>query len=261
MQAAKFNMDPFTLAQKTHLVNGVMGYEAQLVNAFVSSSGAIDGRFSYEKFGPWENVIGKFDVKANAKGKKYMSPAWGFDDEKGCGVTIKAVLAETKKERTLELLLSQAQTRNSTLWASDPYQQLCYLAVKKWARLYTPDVLLGVYSEDELQDVKPERDITPPKNSALDSLLAEGQAEPQPVVEPEVVTEQQEQQEQQEQPKVSKEYEQLFDKLYECGTVDQLKAFGEANKAAIGKLAENEQSSLREHYNQLGQQIKDLEKL
>ncbi|HFQ7099962.1 TPA: recombinase RecT, partial [Citrobacter freundii] len=37
--------------------------------------------------------------------------------------------------RELVLMLSQAQVRNSTLWASDPRQQLAYLAVKRWARL------------------------------------------------------------------------------------------------------------------------------
>lgn len=48
-----------------------------------------------------------------------------------------------QEPRVLELLLSQAQVRNSTLWASDPRQQLAYLAVKRWARLHCPDVILG----------------------------------------------------------------------------------------------------------------------
>ncbi|MCV5927822.1 recombinase RecT, partial [Escherichia coli] len=38
-----------------------------------------------------------------------------------------------------------------------------YLCVKRWARLHSPDVLLGVYTPDELQETAPrvERDITP----------------------------------------------------------------------------------------------------
>lgn len=62
--------------------------------------------------------------------------------------------------RELVLMLSQAQVRNSTLWASDPRQQLAYLAVKRWARLYCPDVILGVYSADELEE-RTEREINP----------------------------------------------------------------------------------------------------
>jgi hypothetical protein len=38
------------------------------------------------------------------------------------------------------------------LWVSDPRQQLAYLATKRWARLHAPDVMLGVYTVDELQD-------------------------------------------------------------------------------------------------------------
>ncbi|MNN40807.1 RecT family protein [compost metagenome] len=60
----------------------------------------------------------------------------------------------------MTLLLQQARTRNSTLWADDPKQQLAYLGVKRWARLYTPDVILGVYSVDELEEI----DVTPPGN-------------------------------------------------------------------------------------------------
>ena len=38
MQAAQWRMNPFAVAQKTHVVQGTLGYEAQLVNAVVCSS-------------------------------------------------------------------------------------------------------------------------------------------------------------------------------------------------------------------------------
>lgn len=165
LQAIQWGMSPFPVMQKTHLVNGVLGYEAQLVNAVIVNSGAIKGRFSYRKFGPWERVLGKFAVReSNKDGKKstYRVPNWTPQDEEGCGVEVSAVLASGKTE-TIELMLTQARTRNSTLWADDPYQQLCYLAVKRWSRLYTPDVIMGVYTVDELQ---PEVEINPPTDYA-----------------------------------------------------------------------------------------------
>ena len=55
MQAAQWGMNPFAVAQKTHIVNGTLGYEAQLVNAVISSSKAIDGRFKYEYQGDWSD--------------------------------------------------------------------------------------------------------------------------------------------------------------------------------------------------------------
>ena len=41
-------MNPFSVAQKTHFVNGAIGYEAQLVNAVICNSGMVDGSFHYE---------------------------------------------------------------------------------------------------------------------------------------------------------------------------------------------------------------------
>jgi hypothetical protein len=55
MQAFQWGMNPFAVAQKTHLVNGTLGYEAQLVNAVISSSTAIEGRFHYEYGGDWKD--------------------------------------------------------------------------------------------------------------------------------------------------------------------------------------------------------------
>ena len=160
LQALQWGMNPFPVAQKTHLVHGTLGYEAQLVNAVVVNSGVIKGRFDYEFFGDWERVLGKITHKTKNKDGKtteFRQPDWSLDDEKGCGVCVSATL-NTGEIRTINLFLSQARTRNSTLWADDPKQQLAYLAVKRWARLYTPDVIMGVYSVDELQE---EIDITP----------------------------------------------------------------------------------------------------
>jgi len=171
LQAMQWGMNPFPVMQKTHLVGGVLGYEAQLVNAVVVNSGVIKGRFSYRKFGPWERVLGKFAVRESNKDGKtstYRVPNWSPKDEEGCGVEVSAQLANGKTE-SIELMLTQARTRNSTLWADDPYQQLCYLAVKRWARLYTPDVILGVYTVDELQ---PEVEINPLPSDTKDRMDA-----------------------------------------------------------------------------------------
>jgi len=175
LQSAQWGMNPYSVAQKTHVVNGNLGYEAQLVNAVVSSSTKIEGSFHYEWFGPWQNVIGKFKTMPGKNGgKPYQVPDWKPTDEEGCGIRVSATLRGESSPRTLELLLSQAQVRNSTLWASDPKQQLAYLGVKRWARLYAPDVLLGVYTPDEFEtDSSPrERSVNeaPKSNTGSSSL-------------------------------------------------------------------------------------------
>ncbi|HCX7452138.1 RecT family recombinase [Escherichia coli] len=148
MQAAQWGMNPFAVAQKTHVVNGTLGYEAQLVNAVVSSSNLLATRLNYKWDGDWSKVSGKTD----------KSPS----------LTVWATLKGESEPRTLTISMAQAGVRNSPLWEQDPRQQLAYLCVKRWARLHAPDVLLGVYTPDELQETAPrvERDITPPASTA-----------------------------------------------------------------------------------------------
>lgn len=150
MQAAQWGMNPFAVAQKTHVVNGTLGYEAQLVNAVVSSSNLLTSRLNYRWDGDWSKVNGKTD----------KSPS--------LTVTVSAVIKGESEPRELTISMAQAGVRNSPLWEQDPRQQLAYLCVKRWARLHAPDVLLGMYTPDELQETAPrvERDITPPAATA-----------------------------------------------------------------------------------------------
>lgn len=170
IQAMQWKMNPYAVAQKTHLVSGTLGYEGQLVNAVITSMAPTVDRINYEWYGPWEKVLGKFREGVSKKKvdedtgepAKYRVPGWSMEDEKGIGVRVWATMKGESEPRLLDLQLIQARTRNSPLWADDPRQQLAYLAVKRWARLHCPDVILGVYTPDELEEVpRKERDITP----------------------------------------------------------------------------------------------------
>lgn len=163
MQSMQWGMNPFSVAQKTHLVNGTLGYEAQLVNAVITNRAPIKSRLNYEWFGDWDRIAGRFkEVPArNNPDEKRIVRDWLIEDEKGLGVRVWATFRDEDEPRELRLLLSQAGVRNSPLWGQDPKQQLAYLAVKRWARLYCPDVILGVYTPDELESPlpQPERDM------------------------------------------------------------------------------------------------------
>lgn len=159
LQAMQWGMNPFSVGQKTHLVNGTLGYEAQLVNAVITSRAPVTERLRYEWFGPWERILGRFIERESRTKKddnghpvKYRVPGWDIKDEEGLGVRVWATFKGESEPRELTLMLTQARTRNSTLWADDPRQQLAYLAVKRWSRLYCPDVILGVYTPDELDE-------------------------------------------------------------------------------------------------------------
>ena len=166
LQAAQWGMNPYAVAQKTHLVNGTLGYEAQLVNAVVTSSTAVQGRFKYEYEGDWQ---------------KFKPGPANASNERGLCVRVGAVLrGETEITWGEWLHLEFITTRNSPLWKTAPKQQIAYLAVKYWARLYTPDVILGVYTPDEFEAInKIERDITPARSGNDLNNLINAKKEPE----------------------------------------------------------------------------------
>ena len=133
IQATNWGMNPYAVAQKTHLVNGVLGYEAQLVNAVIQTSNSIKGTFSYEYQG--DGAAMQCRVGAILRGQTKIT--WG----------------EWLKS-------SDVTTKNSPLWKTNPKQQMGYLQVKNWARLYAPGAILGVYTADELESIV-EKDVTP----------------------------------------------------------------------------------------------------
>lgn len=160
MQAMRWNMDPFALAAKTFEVNDLVGYEAQAIISALNNSPLLKTRLQWNWEGDWSRIVGRFKqveskTKKDAEGqpKKYIVPEWDFNtDEEGLKVTVSAILQGETEPRTLELFMKQARTRNSPLWTEDPKQQLAYLAAKRWGRLYAPDVIMGVYTPDELQE-------------------------------------------------------------------------------------------------------------
>lgn len=156
-QALRWGMDPFAVAQKTHLVSGTLGYEAQLVIAVINNRAPISDRIKFEYFGDWSKVKSKED---------------NSDD---VGVICRATVIGDDEPTELSLTMAQVGTvRNSPLWAADPRQQLAYLAAKRFSRLHFPDVIMGVYTPDELADRGNEapRNITPSaKNAGASALL------------------------------------------------------------------------------------------
>lgn len=155
-QSLRWGMDPYAVAQKTHLVNGTLGYEAQLVIAVINNRAPIVDRLKFEYFGDWSKVKNKDDKS---------------DD---VGVTCRATFKGDDHPTELSLTMAQVgHVRNSPLWAADPRQQLAYLAAKRFSRLHCPDVILGVYTPDELEtrsnDVP--RNVTPKAANAGASAL------------------------------------------------------------------------------------------
>lgn len=157
LQSMRWEMDPFSVAQKTYFVNDGMAYEAQLVNAIILSRAPLKARPKLKWSGEGENL--KCEVSATFIG----------EDEPA----------------VFEAELKTITTRNSPLWKQQPKQQLGYFATRSWARLYCPDVLMGVYTKEEMEDVKGyfgadnALDVTPKNANTLDDISNQIRAEKQ----------------------------------------------------------------------------------
>lgn len=137
VQAVEWKMSPFSVANQSYEVNDRIAYQSMLIHAVVEARAPLKERLRRKYEGEGDTltctVIGHF--KGESTPLEYTSPQMGK-------ITVK----------------------NSPLWKSDPRQQLWYYSVRAWARGHCPDVLLGIYADDELDDeIGPDRarDITP----------------------------------------------------------------------------------------------------
>lgn len=211
MQAMQWGMNPFAVAQKTHVVNGMLGYEAQLVAAVINTRAPIVGRLDYEWFGDWSKVNGKTCT----------------DDS--VGVFVIARFKGEDEPRRLRMSMAQVgNVRNSPNWVNDPRQQAAYLATKKFARLHCPDVILGVYTDDELVDVTP-RDVTPkPATRTAAALERIKQSKQGPAAQPDTSA-----------------MDACLDAIARCGDLDQLRA---AAKTFPATLADDQKARVAAAY-------------
>jgi hypothetical protein len=129
VQAMKWGADPFAVANKAYVVKNRAGeetiaYEAQLIHAIVNASPALLRRLRpvYEGDGPERRcrIVGW--VKGESEALEYQSPP------------VRAIAV-----------------KNSPLWQGDPDQQLFYYSTRAWARRHVPEILLGIYAQDEFQ--------------------------------------------------------------------------------------------------------------
>ena len=228
MQSAQWQMDPFAVAQKTHQINGVLGYEAQLVNAVITNRAPITGRLNFEWYGDWAKINGKEDK------------SWDK------GIKVWATLKGETSPREIDISMGQVgSVRNSPLWVSDPRQQLAYLAIKRWSRLYTPDVILGVYTPDEIAE-REELDVTPVQStvkkhqgsSGLKAQMAEREQSQETVIDM----------------APNFDVKGLINQINALGTIEELKALAKTIPADLGEPAKTDISTAyanRKNYVQL----------
>lgn len=137
MLCAPYRMNPFQVSWKTYKASknqdAPIAFEAQLVNAMVNVSAPVKGRLRYSYEG---------------EGDKRTCTVIGIDRETGEEITYTSPP------------VGRIPTKNSPLWKADPDQQLGYYSARAWCRRHFPELLLGVYTQDELK-TEGMRNVTP----------------------------------------------------------------------------------------------------
>ena len=151
--AMRWGMSPFAVAQKAYQARdgGQINYEAQLVHAAVLTSPALATRLSHEIIGTGDDRRCK--VWATLKGE--TEP--------------RVFTSETLK--ALRPASGDKGVKGSPLWIKKPELQMFYNASRDWARVHVPDVLLGVYTRDEILDGEI---IETPPAMMIDPFAGEG---------------------------------------------------------------------------------------
>lgn len=164
VRSLTWKLDPYAVAMSTYQTpGGRVGFEGKLCQAILENSGKIVGPVSFEHYGDWKKVQGKYAIKRSEKsGKEFTYPTWDRKDAEGLGVTVRAQVRGEPEPRAWSFDLVQAFPLNSTLWATDPKTQICYAAVRRFCSVAAPGLLMGVPFEGDLIDpAENARDVTP----------------------------------------------------------------------------------------------------
>lgn len=188
--ANQVNMPPFMVMQNLFVIQGKPSWSGQMINALIRTryTDIEVQHFHKEENGP--DAKGCRIKAVDPKGKTVYGPV----------VTI----AMAKKEGWYE--------KNGSKWPSIPDLMLTYRAFTFFGRVHCPDLLLGMQSKEEHQDIDSEVDPVDAAQALTEALVANGQEAEEEIIDaeatetiPEPEVEAKEQAEAEEQKRIAEE--------------------------------------------------------
>lgn len=127
-QAVRWGMDPFAVVGCCSVVHGRLMYEGKLVAAVIQAKSKVRLRFEYN------------DANGKALGIRVVGRLPGEDFDRDIFGTV----------------ADWETTAKNSPWdrAGNWRRQLAYRGAREWARLHDPSALLGVYADDEFDEVE-----------------------------------------------------------------------------------------------------------
>lgn len=130
--ARRMGMDPLMVMQNLHIIHGRPSWSSQFIIGLVNGCG---------KFSPLRyDITGKGDTLACTAIATELSTG---EELRGPEVT----MAMAKKEGWA--------TKAGSKWQTMPELMIRYRAAAFWGRLYIPDLLVGIQTQEEVLDIEP----------------------------------------------------------------------------------------------------------
>lgn len=129
-QAQRLNMSPMMVMQNLYTIQGRPSWASKFLIAMINASGKYDMELQFEE-------------KRDNDGKPYSCTAWTMKDGRRIeGMTVDMQMA--KDEGWLG--------KNGSKWRTMPQLMLRYRAASFFSSLNCPELTLGIYTKEELQD-------------------------------------------------------------------------------------------------------------
>ncbi len=129
-QAQRLNMSPMMVMQNLYVIQGRPSWSGKFLIAMINNSGKYDTMLQFEE-------------KKDKDGKPYSCTAWAMKD----GVRIDGV------EVNMEVAAGEGWlSRNGSKWKTMPHLMLRYRAASFFSSLNCPEITMGMYTSDEIQD-------------------------------------------------------------------------------------------------------------
>ncbi len=170
--AQRVGASPLMVAQNLNIIHGRPSWSSSYIIAALNACG---------RFAPI-----RFRVEGDGDGKTCV--AWTVDQS-----------GEVLEGPPVSIAMAKAEGwhgKQGSKWQTMPDLMLRYRAAAFFGRLYAPDVLMGMQTAEEVQDVVPEKDVTPVQTDDAADRLNDGIADakakrtarkPGPVIDAEVV--------------------------------------------------------------------------
>jgi hypothetical protein len=148
--AKRLGADPFMVLQNIDVIHGRPSFRATFLIAMVNAS----GRFS--------------PIKFKLEGEAADRTCYAYATDKASGETVDGPV--------VSMAMAKAEgwsTKSGSKWLTMPELMLRYRSAAFFARLYAPDITLGMQTAEEVDDEDPpERNITPAKVPQVAGLFA-----------------------------------------------------------------------------------------